>query len=203
MHDLKMELYHGSDFITEQLGHIKYKIGPKSFFQTNTKQANVLYDYVVELAELKGHELVYDLYTGLGSIALYIASKCKQVVGIEEIPEAIEDAKANAEFNHIDNTLFLTGDVKDLFTGSFIEKYGKADLVILDPPRAGLHKDVCEMLNSVDVDRIIYVSCNPSTQARDIAILNENYELNTLQPVDMFPHTHHIENIALLKRREQ
>ncbi|MBT8190491.1 MAG: 23S rRNA (uracil(1939)-C(5))-methyltransferase RlmD [Saprospiraceae bacterium] len=203
MYDLKMELYHGSDFITEQLGHIKYKIGPKSFFQTNTKQANVLYDYVVELAELKGHELVYDLYTGLGSIALYIASKCKQVVGIEEIPEAIEDARANAEFNNIDNTVFLTGDVKDLFTGSFIEKYGKADLVIVDPPRAGLHKDVCEMLNSADVDRIIYVSCNPSTQARDIAILNENYELISLQPVDMFPHTHHIENIALLKRREQ
>jgi len=156
---------------------------------------------VVELSGLKGDEVVYDLYTGLGSIALYLANQCKSVVGIEEIKEAIDDAKFNQELNNIDNASFLVGDVKDIFNDDFIKSYGKADLIIVDPPRPGLHPDVVHMLGKTGVDKIVYVSCNPSTQARDIAMLDELYSVEVIQPVDMFPHTHHIENIALLKRR--
>lgn len=198
LYDLDLIHDHGDTYIVENLGHIKYKIGPKSFFQTNTTQAKVLYDFVVQMADLKGEEIVYDLYTGLGSIALYIADNCKMVVGIEEVPDAIEDAKTNKDFNNIENAHFEVGDVKDIFSLEFIERYGQADLIIVDPPRAGLHKDVCQMLNQADVDKIIYVSCNFSTQARDVALLSENYFVETIQPVDMFPHTHHVENIALL-----
>lgn len=191
----------GEETITEQLGHLKYKIGPKSFFQTNSEQAVRLYNLVKQLADLKGDELVYDLYTGLGSIALYLADQCDKIVGIEEIKEAIDDAEDNKALNHIQNAFFEVGDVKDEFNNHFIEKYGAADLIIVDPPRAGLHKDVCVMLNNTGCNRIIYVSCNPATQARDITLM-DNYKTVFLQPVDMFPHTHHIENVVLLERRQ-
>ncbi len=200
-HDLPFVPYKGEKTIVEQLGHIKYKIGPKSFFQTNTYQANLLYDQIVELADLKGDELVYDLYTGLGSIALYIADKCAKVVGIEEVAPAIDDANYNKELNDVHNAEFEVGDCKEIFTSDFVSKYGQPDLIIVDPPRAGLHKDVTAMLSNTGVDKIIYVSCNPSTQARDISLLHEKYEVELIQPVDMFPHTHHIENIAVLKKR--
>lgn len=193
--------YKGKEFITEKLGHIEYKIGPKSFFQTNTYQANVLYDQIVELAELQGDEVVYDLYTGLGSIALYLADKCKKIVGIEEIEAAISDANQNKELNGISNAFFEVGDCKKVFNGDFVERHGQADLIVVDPPRAGLHGDVVTMLGNTGVEKIIYVSCNPATQARDLGLLHDRYSVELIQPVDMFPHTHHIENIALLKRR--
>ncbi|MCB0662245.1 MAG: 23S rRNA (uracil(1939)-C(5))-methyltransferase RlmD [Saprospiraceae bacterium] len=200
--DLDMIVYHGPGFITEQLGHVKFKIGPKSFFQTNTRQAKVLYDKVVEFADLKGHENVYDLYTGLGSIAQYVAHNCKTVVGIEEIAAAIEDAKENASLNGIDNCTFYAGDVKDILDDSFAERHGKPDLVITDPPRAGMHAKVVETLLKLEAPRIVYVSCNPATQARDINLLDEKYEVVKLQPVDMFPNTHHIETVALLQLKK-
>lgn len=199
INDLDTVLYHGEPFITEQLGHLKYRIGPKSFFQTNSHQARRLYDLVKDLANLNGTECVYDLYTGLGSIALYLADQCQKIIGIEEIKEAIDDAEINKNLNNIENAFFEVGDVKDQFNSHFIQKYGKADLIIVDPPRAGLHKDVCTMINQTDTPRIIYVSCNPATQARDIMLM-DNYKTTFLQPVDMFPHTHHIENIAVLER---
>ena len=193
--------YKGKPNIIEQLGEVKYKVGPKSFFQTNTQQAIRLFDTVVEFADLKGDENVYDLYTGLGSIALYIADKVKHVTGIEEIVAAIDDANENAIFNSIQNTTFYAGDVKDILTDDFSERHGKPDLVITDPPRAGMHADVCNTLLSLEAPRIVYVSCNPSTQARDLLILKEKYDVKRIKPVDMFPHTHHIENIALLVLR--
>lgn len=201
--DLPYKLYKGEEKITEALGHIKYKIGPKSFFQTNTYQAKVLYDKIVELADLKGDELVFDLYTGLGSIALYVADKCAKVVGIEEIAPAIDDAHYNKELNGIENVDFEVGDCKKVFNPQFIDKYGNPDLVIVDPPRAGLHADVVHMLGNTGVPTIVYVSCNPATQARDIALLHDRYTVEVVQPVDMFPHTQHIENIALLKKRKR
>ena len=200
-HDLPFHYYKGEKKITEMLGHVKYQIGPKSFFQTNTYQANRLFQEVVKIADLKGTERVYDLYTGLGSIALYIANSCKEVIGIEEIAPAIDDARYNMELNGITNATFEVGDCRHVFTGEFVEKHGSPDLVIVDPPRAGLHADVVNVLANTGVDKIIYVSCNPSTQARDIALLHDNYTVELIQPVDMFPHTHHIENIALLKKR--
>ena len=200
--DLPMELYHGEGFITEQLGHVKFRIGPKSFFQTNTGQAKVLYDKVVEFADLKGNENVYDLYTGLGSIAQYVADNCKKVVGIEEVEAAIEDAKVNAALNKIENCTFYPGDVKLILNKDFIEKHGKPDLVITDPPRAGMSKAVVQTLLQSNAPRIVYVSCNPATQARDLQLLHEKYDIKKVQPVDMFPHTHHIESVALLELRE-
>ena len=199
VHDLDAIHYWGEKHITEALGHLKYNIGPKSFFQTNSKQALKLYELVRELADLKGHETVYDLYTGLGSIALFIAEHCKKVVGIEEIKEAIDDAEANKQLNEIDNAYFEVGDVRKEFNDSFRNKYGYAELIIVDPPRAGLQSEVCDTINQSGADRVIYVSCNPSTQARDI-VLMDNYAVKLLKPVDMFPHTHHIENVALLER---
>jgi len=193
--------YKGENTITEKLGHINYKIGPKSFFQTNTRQAKILYDKVVEFADLKGDELVFDLYTGLGSIALYLADKCFKVVGIEEIEQAIKDANLNKNLNQIDNAEFVVGDCKKAFNQSFLDAHGQPDLIIVDPPRAGLHQAVVDMIKTTKVDRIIYVSCNPSTQARDIALLADAYNLTKIQPVDMFPHTHHIENIACLVKK--
>ena len=198
--DLPFHHYHGKKTITEKLGHINYQIGPKSFFQTNTTQAVRLFDQVAELANLKGDELVYDLYTGLGSIALYLADKCQKVVGIEEISAAIDDANTNKELNGVDNAYFEVGDCKKVFTSDFVQRHGHPDLIVVDPPRPGLHEDVVKMLGNTGVDRIIYVSCNPATQARDIALLEGQYTVEVIQPVDMFPHTHHIENIALLKR---
>jgi 23S rRNA (uracil1939-C5)-methyltransferase len=200
--DLEMVTYSGPGYIQEKLGHVNFKIGPKSFFQTNTGQAKELYDIVVDFADLQGHENVYDLYTGLGSIALYVAKNCKQVVGIEEIEDAIVDAKLNAELNEIDNAVFYAGDVKNILTEDFAKEHGKPDLLITDPPRAGMHPKVVEMLLQLEAPRMVYVSCNPATQARDLSILKEKYDVLKVQPVDMFPHTHHIENVALLELRK-
>ncbi|MEE9437706.1 MAG: 23S rRNA (uracil(1939)-C(5))-methyltransferase RlmD [Saprospiraceae bacterium] len=195
--------YHGNPYIIEQLGDVKYKIGSKSFFQTNTAQAKVLFDTVVAFAELTGNENVYDLYTGLGSIALYISQSAKHVTGIEEVAAAIDDANDNAKFNNINNTTFYAGDVKDILTSDFSNKHGIPDVVITDPPRVGMHKDVINTLLSLAAPKIVYVSCNPATQARDLELLNEKYEAIKMQPVDMFPHTHHIENVALLVLKDQ
>lgn len=201
--DLNMHTYYGKGYIEEQLNHVRFKIGPKSFFQTNTKQAIRLFDVVVDFAGLTGVENVYDLYTGLGSIGLYVARNCKQMVGIEEIPEAIEDAKVNADLNDIENAIFYAGDVKDILTDEFAEKHGKPDVLITDPPRAGMHPKVVEMLLKLAAPRLVYVSCNPATQARDIQLLSEKYDVLKLRPVDMFPHTHHIESVALLELKKQ
>ena len=200
--DLDIVTYAGKAFIEETLGDIKYKIGPKSFFQTNTKQAIRLFNIVVDFAGLTGTENVYDLYTGIGSIALYIADKCKQVVGVEEVAAAIDDAKINMEYNGIENTIFYAGDVKNIVTTEFAEKHGKPDLVITDPPRAGMHANVVKTLLELAAPKIVYVICNPATQARDVQLLSEKYDVEKLQPVDMFPHTHHIESVALLKLKE-
>jgi 23S rRNA (uracil1939-C5)-methyltransferase len=199
--DLDMILYHGKGSVEEQLGHVRFKIGPKSFFQTNTLQAQRLYDVIVEFAALQGTENVYDLYTGIGSIALYIAKNCKQVVGIEEIAAAIEDAKENAMWNGLQNTIFYAGDVKAILTTEFAAKHGKPDLLITDPPRAGMHPQVVEMLLQLESPKLIYVSCNPATQARDLNLLTQKYEVKKVRPVDMFPHTHHLETVALLELR--
>ncbi len=197
--DLEMICHHGKPYIEEQLGHVRFKIGPKSFFQTNSWQAKVLYDKVVEFAGLTGNENVYDLYTGVGSIALYVAKYCKHVVGIEEVPEAIVDAEENSRMNNTENCTFYAGDVKNILTAEFAEKHGKPDLVITDPPRAGMHADVVKMFLQLEAPKIVYVSCNPATQARDLNLLSEKYELIKIQPVDMFPHTHHVETVALLR----
>lgn len=197
--DLDFHLYAGKPFIVEKLGNVSYKIGPKSFFQTNTHQAKALFDTAMEFAGFDGSENVYDLYTGLGSIALYASSRVKSVVGIEEVAAAIEDAKVNAEFNGIKNCTFYAGDVKDLLTDDFIENHPRPDVVITDPPRAGMHPDVVDTLLKLEAPKIVYVSCNPSTQARDILLLSDKYQVSKMRPVDMFPHTHHIENVALLE----
>lgn len=197
--DLDYELYAGRDHIFEELRDVRFKIGPKSFFQTNTRQAIALYDRVVAFAGLQGHENVYDLYTGLGSIALYVARSCRQIVGVEEIEAAIDDAKLNAALNGIDNATFYAGDVKDIVTPAFAERHGKPDVVITDPPRAGMHAQVVQTLLELAAPKIVYVSCNPATQARDLNLLKERYRVVKMQPVDMFPHTYHIENIALLE----
>ena len=184
------------------MGDVQFNIGPKSFFQTNTYQAEKLYQTVLDFADFQGTENVYDLYTGLGSIALYVAKHCQKVVGIEEIEAAIDDAKMNQSLNNIDNAVFYAGDVKNILDDSFAERHGKPDILITDPPRMGMHQDVVQMLLKLESPKLIYVSCNPSTQARDIAILKEKYDVLKIRPVDMFPHTHHIENVALLQLRK-
>ncbi|MEL6142588.1 MAG: 23S rRNA (uracil(1939)-C(5))-methyltransferase RlmD, partial [Bacteroidota bacterium] len=199
--DLDMVHYHGSEWMEESLGHVTFRIGPKSFFQTNTHQGKQLYQVTADFADLQGTENVYDLYTGIGSIALFIAQRAGHVVGIEEIPEAIEDAKQNAALNEITNTTFYAGDVKDILTNAFAEKHGRPDLLITDPPRAGMHPKVVKMLLELATPSLVYVSCNPATQARDLAMLNDKYSVERARPVDMFPHTSHIENVALLKLR--
>lgn len=202
MYDLDMELYHGQSYVEDRLGDVTFQIGPKSFFQTNTKQAEALYQVIADFAEFEGTENVYDLYTGIGSIALFIAKYCQQVVGIEEIELAIKDAKENATRNKIDNTTFYAGDVKNILTPEFAKKHGKPDILITDPPRSGMHPKVVKMLLQLAAPKLIYVSCKPSTQARDFEILSEKYEVVKCQPVDMFPHTHHIENVALLQLKK-
>ena len=197
--DLDFVLYYGKDYITEKLREVIFKIGPKSFFQTNSRQAVALYDKIVEFADMKGDENVYDLYTGIGSIALYVAKSCKHVVGVEEVAAAIEDAKVNAELNEIENVTFYAGDVKDILTDDFSDKHGKPDIVITDPPRAGMHPKVVDILLELEAPKIVYVSCNPATQARDLSLMKDKYRVVKMQPVDMFPHTYHIENIALLE----
>ena len=190
--------YAGISYIEEALGHVTYRIAPHSFFQTSTRQAVRLFDTVAEFAELSGKENVYDLYTGVGSIGLYLAKDCLQVVGIEEIPEAIVDAQQNADRNNISNTTFYAGDVKTILTDQFAEQHGKPDVLITDPPRAGMHEKVAEMLLKLESPKIVYVSCNPATQARDLNWLSEKYEVVKSRAVDMFPFTHHIENVVLL-----
>lgn len=199
--DLEMHLHSGSPWMEEALGHIRYRLGPKSFFQTNTHQAVRLFDIAVDFAALSGDENVYDLYTGIGSIALYLADKCRQVVGIEEIAAAIDDAKMNAELNGITNARFYAGDVKDILTSAFAQTHGRPDLLITDPPRAGMHPKVVDMLIQLAAPRMVYVSCNPATMARDLQLLDAHYRIAKMRPVDMFPHTSHVENVALLVRR--
>lgn len=197
--DLEMVHYYGKEWIEEELRDVRFRIGPKSFFQTNSEQAVNLFNVVEEFAGLTGTENVYDLYTGIGSIALYVAHKCKQVVGIEEIELAIADAKVNMEVNNIQNAVFYAGDVKDILMEAFAKKHGRPDVLITDPPRAGMHPKVVEMLLQLEAPKVVYVSCNPATQARDLQLLGGKYEVLKSQAVDMFPHTHHIENVVLLK----
>lgn len=199
--DLEVHVFYGQEAIIEQMEGLRFKVGPKSFYQTNTEQAYELYKVVREFAGLTGKELVFDLYTGTGTIANFVAKKAKQVIGIEYVPEAIEDAKLNAAFNGLTNTLFFAGDMKDILTQAFVNEYGKPDVIITDPPRAGMHEDVINTILFASPERIVYVSCNPATQARDLNLLDGAYEVVAVQPVDMFPHTQHVENVVLLKKR--
>ncbi len=191
-------VYHGRAFIIEQLENLKFIISPKSFFQTNTKQALQLYKMTRDLAGLTGNEIVYDLYTGTGSIAAFVSHQCKKVIGVEYVEDAIADAKYNAQLNGIENMQFFAGDMKDVFTSNFIAQHGKPDVIITDPPRAGMHEAVIQRILESGARKVVYVSCNPATQARDLLLMSEKYEVQKIQPVDMFPHTAHVENIALL-----
>ena len=199
--DLDVQTFAGTPFIYETMEGLRFKVGPKSFYQTNTEQAYELYKVARNFAALTGDELVYDLYTGTGTIANFVARQARQVVGIEYVPEAIEDAKVNAELNGLDNTLFYAGDMKDILTTGFIERHGKPDVIITDPPRAGMHADVVNAILFAAPRRIVYVSCNPATQARDLALFDTDYRVTKVQPVDMFPQTHHVENVVCLERR--
>lgn len=199
--DLNIEVFKGNDYIYETMYGLTFKVGAKSFYQTNTKQAYHLYSVVRDFANLTGNELVYDLYTGTGTIANFVSRYAKRVIGIEYVPEAIEDAKINSEINNISNTLFFAGDMKDILTESFISENGTPDIIITDPPRAGMHPDVVQTIIKTAPKRIVYVSCNPATQARDLSLLDDLYEVVAVQPVDMFPHTPHVENVVLLNRR--
>ena len=199
--DLDVQTFAGTPFIYETMEGLRFKVGPKSFYQTNTEQAYELYKVARNFAALTGDELVYDLYTGTGTIANFVARQARQVVGIEYVPEAIEDAKVNAALNGLDNTLFYAGDMKDILTTGFIERHGKPDVIITDPPRAGMHADVVNAILFAAPRRIVYVSCNPATQARDLALLDADYRVTKVQPVDMFPQTHHVENVVCLERR--
>ena len=195
-------LFKGEDHITEEMNGLKFRIGPKSFFQTNTLQARNLYGIVLEMAGLTGSEIVYDLYTGTGTIANFIASKAGKVIGIEYIDEAIEDAALNSALNNISNTEFIAGDIRKIMSDDFIAKQGSPDIIITDPPRAGMHTDVIKEIIEAEPVKIVYVSCNPATQARDIALLSSAYMVTRVQPVDMFPQTHHVENIVLMERKK-
>ena len=197
--DLPIHVFKGDDHIIEEMEELKFKVGPKSFYQTNSRQAYNLYKVAREFANLTGDELVYDLYTGTGTIANFVSSKARQVIGIEYVPEAIEDAKVNSAINGIDNTLFFAGDMKDILNEEFINQYGRPDVIITDPPRAGMHNDVIDTILFAEPRRIVYVSCNPATQARDLSLLDVKYRVTRVQPVDMFPHTHHVENVVLLE----
>lgn len=199
--DLDVEVFKGNDHIFEEMEGLRFKVGPKSFYQTNSEQAYNLYKVAREFAGLTGNELVYDLYTGTGTIANFVARKARKVVGIEYVPEAIEDAKVNSALNGIDNTLFYAGDMKDILTNDFIAEHGRPDVIITDPPRAGMHNDVIDVILATEPKRIVYVSCNPATQARDLQLLDGKYKVTAVQPVDMFPHTHHVENVVQLERR--
>jgi len=194
--------YRGADHILEEMEGIKFRIGPKSFYQTNSEQALHLYEITRDFAGFKGHELVYDLYTGAGTIANFIAAKVKQVIGVEYVPQAIEDAKVNSFINNITNTKFFAGDMKDVLNSNFVAEHGKPDVIITDPPRAGMHPDVVARLMEIEAEKIVYVSCNAATQARDLLILKEKYDVAKIQPVDMFPQTQHVENVLLLTLRK-
>jgi len=194
--DQEIVTWKGNDCIYEEMEGLKFKIGPKSFYQTNSEQAYNLYKIVREFAQLSGNELVYDLYTGTGTIANFLARKARKIIGIECVPEAIEDAMENSKLNRIDNTFFIAGDIKDILTRDFIIEHGDPDVIVTDPPRAGMHGYVIETILSVEPPRIVYVSCNPATQARDVNLLDGKYRVTRVQPVDMFPHTHHVENVV-------
>jgi 23S rRNA (uracil1939-C5)-methyltransferase len=194
-------VYKGKDHILEEMEGLKFKIGPKSFYQTNSEQAHELYKVARDFAGLKGDEVVYDLYTGTGTIANFIAREVKKVVGIEYVPEAIEDAHINSEINRIENTSFFSGDMKKILTSDFITQNGRPDVIITDPPRAGMDEDVVKTILEAAPAKVVYVSCNPATQARDLALMDEVYKVTRIQPVDMFPHTHHVENVVLLEKR--
>ncbi|WP_299443587.1 23S rRNA (uracil(1939)-C(5))-methyltransferase RlmD [uncultured Aquimarina sp.] len=201
IYDQEVVCYHGKDHIEEEMEGLRFKINAKSFYQTNSKQAYELYKITRDFAGLTGNELVYDLYTGTGTIAQFVAKKAKKVIGVEAVPEAIEDAKANAKHNNIDNVEFYVGDMKKVFTTDFITKHGQPEVVITDPPRDGMHKDVVGQLLNISPDKIVYVSCNSATQARDLSLLDSIYKVTKVQPVDMFPQTHHVENVVLLEKR--
>ncbi len=200
--DQEVHVFAGQDHIMEQMEDLQFKVGSKSFYQTNTEQAYELYKVARSFAELTGNELVFDLYTGTGTIANFVAHQAKQVIGIEYVPEAIEDAKVNARLNRLDNTLFFAGDMKDILNADFIAHYGRPDVIITDPPRAGMHEDVVKTILAAEPKRIVYVSCNPATQARDLNLLDEKYKVTRVQPVDMFPHTQHVENVVQLTLKE-
>ncbi len=199
--DLDVHVFRGEECIYETMENLKFKIGPKSFFQTNSRQAYRLYSVVRDLAKLEENDVVYDLYTGTGTIAQFLSGKVRKVVGIEYVPEAIEDAKVNASFNNIDNAIFFAGDMKDVLNASFIAEHGTPDVIVTDPPRVGMHKDVIDVILAAAPRRIVYVSCNPATQARDVAMLDSQYKVTAVQPVDMFPHTQHVEVVTVLERR--
>lgn len=199
--DQTVEVFKGKDHITEMMDKLQFKVAAKSFYQTNTQQAFHLYEVARQLAQLTGKELVYDLYTGTGTIANFVARHAQQVIGIEYVEDAIADAKANSMCNGIENTLFYAGDMKDILTDEFVKQHGKPDVIITDPPRAGMHPDVIQTILRAAPKRIVYVSCNPATQARDLEVLNEQYRVEAVQPVDMFPHTPHVENVVLLEQR--
>ena len=197
--DLDVKTYFGQDHIIETMEDLQFKVGPKSFYQTNTEQAYELYKVARNFAELTGKELVYDLYTGTGTIANFVAKQAREVIGIEYVPEAIEDAKVNSKINGIENTRFFAGDMKDILNDDFVARYGRPDVIITDPPRAGMHEDVVNVILNAEPKRIVYVSCNPATQARDLALLDAKYRVTKVQPVDMFPHTQHVENVVQLE----
>lgn len=201
--DLPIKVYKGNDYIYELMDDLKFKVRAKSFYQTNTEQAFHLYNVVKDFAQLSGKELVYDLYTGTGTIANFIARQAKKVIGIEYVEDAIEDAKENSLVNNIDNTLFYAGDMKNILTKDFIDRHGRPDVIVTDPPRAGMHSDVVKVIIEALPKKIVYVSCNPATQARDLNLLDNYYKITAVQPVDMFPHTPHVENVVALERRNQ
>jgi 23S rRNA (uracil1939-C5)-methyltransferase len=203
MEDLDPKIFYGKGYVMEKLGNFNFKISSKSFFQTNTKQAEVLYNVVKDFATLKGTEIVYDLYCGTGSIGIFLSKNAKKIIGVDVIEDAIKDAKENAELNNLQTTAFFSGDVIDICNDDFFDLHGKPDLVIVDPPRAGLHNKLVNKLLEISSPKIIYVSCNVSTQARDLQLMNEKYFVEKIQPVDMFPHTHHIESVALMTLRKE
>ena len=200
--DQEIITYSGRDYVEEEMEGLRFRIGPKSFYQTNSLQAYELYKVARRMAQLTGNELVYDLYTGTGTIANFVAKMAKKVIGIEYVPEAIEDAKLNSRVNGIENTEFYAGDMKDILTDDFVAANGRPDVMIVDPPRAGMHEDVVNVILNSEPKRIVYVSCNPATQARDLAMLDVKYRVMEVQPVDMFPHTHHVENVVALELRK-
>lgn len=199
--DQDIILFAGRDYIEEAMEDLRFRVGPKSFYQTNSLQAYELYKVVRRMAALTGNEMVYDLYTGTGTIANFVARQARQVVGIEYVPEAIEDAKLNSRVNGIENTEFIAGDMKDVLTDDFVAHHGRPEVMIVDPPRAGMHEDVVKVILNAEPQRIVYVSCNPATQARDLSMLDAKYRITEIQPVDMFPHTHHVENVVSLQLR--
>jgi 23S rRNA (uracil1939-C5)-methyltransferase len=199
--DLEIKTFKGNDHIVEEMEGLQFKIGPKSFYQTNSEQAYELYKITRNFAAIKPNEIVYDLYTGTGTIANFVAHQAEKVIGIEYVPSAIDDAHINSEINKITNTSFYAGDMKDVLNDDFIAENGKPDVIITDPPRAGMHEDVVKKILEIAPERVVYVSCNPATQARDLALMDVDYKVTKVQPVDMFPHTHHVENVVLLEKR--